>query len=605
MLKYSLASRLNKFFFSNKPSRNQVIFWFSLSITFSVVYAILGLQQAFATEYVVQDDARQHVFWMLRYVDPTLFPNNLIADYFQSVAPWGYSGLYRIITFFGVNPLFFNKLLPLFIGAFTTSYCFGVSLQIIPLPFTGFLTTLMLNQNLWIKDDLVSATPRAFTYLFFLAFLYYLLRKSLLPSLVAIVLLGLFYPQYVFICAGILILRLWDWSAGHFRFSQQKHDYLFCAVGLGVAFLVMLPYALKSSEFGPVITLAQAKQLPELWLGGRSSFFSKNVVNYFLSGRSGIFEPSIFTPLTLCTGFFLPLLMLFPSKFSLLKKIQREIIVLPQILTVSVGMFFLAHLLLFKLHLPSRYAEHNFRIILALSAAIVLTAILKALLSNFNGSLNQNQNQNQNTYTFFRQFSVIAFVSFIAIALLFYYPCFIKNFPKTAYKVGHVPALYEFFQKQPKDILIASTAEETDNLPTFSKRSILIGREYAIPYHFGYYSRFRQRVIDLTQAQYSENLLDVKNFIQKYGVNFWLLQSKAFTAEYINKNSLLKQYYRSNLNQDKLVKITKDIFQRLQEGNIPALSKTVPNCTAAKIQDFVVLDAKCILTREQGTGNRE
>jgi len=33
--------------------------------------------------------------------------------------------------------------------------------------------------------------------------------------------------------------------------------------------------------------------------------------------------------------------------------------------------------------------------------------------------------------------------------------------------VGEVPALYEFFQKQPKDILIA-LAEEANNLPTFS-----------------------------------------------------------------------------------------------------------------------------------------
>ena len=601
MFNYSLASSLNKLFFTNKPLRKQVIFWFSLSITFSVLYAIMGLQQAFASQYVVQDDARQHVFWMLRYIDPSLFPNDFIADYFQSVAPWGYSSLYRAIAFFGIDPLFFNKILPLFIGAFTTSYCFGVTLQIIPLPFSGFLATLMLNQNIWAKDDLVSATPRAFTYLFFLAFLYYLLRKSLLPSLVTIVLLGLFYPQYVFICSGILILRLLDWNGifnwnnKYFRFSQHKHDYLFCAAGLGVAFLVMLPYALKSSEFAPVITVTQAKQFPEFWSGGRSSFFRNNIVNYFLSGRSGIFGPSVFLPATIGTGFLLPLLMCFPDRFPVLKNVQREINVLFQVLVVSLGMYVLAHLLLFKLHLPNRYTGHSFRIILAISAAIFFTAILQVILSNFNRNININISVN--IYNFFRQLLAVIFAIFIAIALIFYYPSFIKNFPKTAYKVGHVPALYEFFQKQPKDILIASITEESDNLPTFSQRSILIGREYAIPYHFGYYKKFRQRVIDLTQAQYSENLDNVKTFIQKYGVDFWLLQTKAFTPEYIQKNSLLKQYYRSNLNQDKLVKLTKDTFQSLQQGNIPALSKTLPNCTAVKIQDFIVLDAKCIINQ--------
>ena len=590
-----IKTKLHKSLFpvNIKISKNQLIFWFSLSMTFSAMYALLGLQQAFASEYVVQDDARQHVFWMLRFADPNLFPNDLIADYFQSVAPAGYSSLYRTISFFGIDPLFFNKLLPLILGLFTTAYCFGFSLQIIPLPFTGFLSTLLLNQNIWIKDDLISATPRAFTYPFLLAFLYYLSRKSLLPWLATIILLGLFYPQSVFICAGILILRLWDWNSKSntkkIRFSQQKHDYIFCTIGLTAAFCVMLPYALKSSEFAPVITVAQAKQLPEFLAGGRSSFFSNNISKYFLAGRSGIFAPTLFAPVTLLFGFLLPFLMYFPKKFPLLNKIQKEIAVLTQMLIVSVGMFILAHILLFKLHLPSRYTGHSFRVILAVSAAIVLTAILEALASSFN--------RHKSINAFIRRFFSFTFAITIAIALLFYYPIFIQKFPKTVYKTGEFPTLYQFFQQQPKDILIASTVAETNNLPAFTQRSILVGREYAIPYHLGYYNEFRQRVIDLTQAQYSDNLDDVKVFIQKYGVDFWMLAEGTFTPEYIRTNSLLRQYYRSNLNQDKLVQITKGITQSLQQGNIPALSKTVENCTATKTSDFVVLDAKCIINQ--------
>lgn len=584
---------------NTKISKNQLIFWFSLSITFSVLYAILGLQQAFASEYVVQDDARQHVFWMLRFTDSELFPNDLIADYFQSVAPVGYSSLYRTISFFGIDPLFFNKLLPLILGLFTTAYCFGLSLQIIPLPFTAFLSTLLFNQNIWIKDDLISATPRAFTYPLLLAFLYYLSRKSLLPCVATIVLLGLFYPQTVFICAGILILRIWDWNSNSnnnnqkinhkFRFSPQKNDYIFCIIGLAAAFIVMLPYALKSSEFAPVITVAQAKQLPEFLPGGRSTFFNNDILTYFLSGRSGIFAPTLFAPVTLLFGFLLPLLMLFPAKFPLLKKVQKEIAILTQMLIASVAMFILAHILLFKLHLPSRYTGYSFRVILAISAAIVLTAIFEAIVSNFRGT--------NNIYVYIKRFFLLSFAGIITIALLFYYPVFIQNFPKTVYKVGKYSALYQFFQQQPKDILIASTVPETNNLPAFTQRSILIGREYAIPYHLGYYNKFRQRVIDLTQAQYSDNLDDVKAFIQKYQVDFWLLESGTFTSEYIKTNSLLRQYYRSDLNQDKLVQITKNISQALQQGNIPALSKTVANCTATNTSDFVVLNAKCIVNQ--------
>jgi hypothetical protein len=85
----------------------------------------------------------------------------------------------------------------------------------------GFLAALLLNQNLWMQDGLVSGTPKAFIYPLFLAFLYYLLRRSLVGICIAIALLGLFYPTLVFICAGILILKLWHFDRGLPRLSSN------------------------------------------------------------------------------------------------------------------------------------------------------------------------------------------------------------------------------------------------------------------------------------------------------------------------------------------------------------------------------------------------
>ena len=85
------------------------MFWLGLSLAFGLVYGMLVWQQAFAGEYVVQDDARQHVFWMQRFRDPDLFPNDLIADYFQSVAPVGYTWFYKIAALLGINPLLLSN----------------------------------------------------------------------------------------------------------------------------------------------------------------------------------------------------------------------------------------------------------------------------------------------------------------------------------------------------------------------------------------------------------------------------------------------------------------------------------------------------------------
>ena len=559
----------------SKTSRFRVTFWLSLSLAFAAIYSFLGWREAFSSEYVVQDDARQHVFWMLRFLDPELFPQDLIANYFQSVAPPGYTALYHAAASVGINPLLLNKLLPTVLGLITTGYCFGVCLQMLPLPSAGFAATLLLNQILWMKEDLVSATPRAFAYPLFLAFLYYLLRRSWLGSAVAIALLGLFYPHYVFVSAGILIIRLWDWKIGRLRLSQNRKDYLLCATGIGVALLVLLPYALKSSEFGPAITASEARQLPEFLPGGRTQFFHENPWKFWFNGqRSGILPRSLFTPVTVYIGLLLPLLQRFPSQFPLVKKVTSEITLLPQIALASLVMFFAAHALLFKLHVPSRYTGQSLRIIMALAAGIVLIVMLDAVF-HWAGLAKRHLQMR-------RQFLELGTVVLVGGALVFY-PSFVKGFPFAKYKVGEVPALYEFFQKQPQDILIASLAEEANNIPTFSQRSILVGREYAIPYQVGYYNQFRQRTIELIRAQYSQDLAQIQNFLRTYGVDFWLLDRAAFTPEYVATNEWIRQYQPA----------AKEALVKLQQGTTPVLSSVMKRCSVFETEGLVVLQAEC------------
>ena len=441
-----LIAHLHNFFTAptTKPTKSQWIFWLSLSFTFAALYGFLGLQQAFSSEYVVQDDARQHVFWMQRFLDPQLFPNDLITNYFQSVAPAGYTAFYQLFAQFGINPLLLNKFLPILLGLITTGYCFGCAVQILPVPFSGFVASLLLNQNLWMKDDLVSATPRAFFYPLFTAFLYYLLRRSLLPAGATIVLLGLFYPQSVFLCADILILQWLKWRKNaklgiwHPYFSQDRGDYLFCGVGLTVALLVMLPYALKTSEFGPIISSAEARKMLEFSASGRSDFFLPNSWKFWLyAQRSGFFPlewswlPFKYFPIIFVVGLSLPVLTKLPTQFPLIKQLKSGIFLLPQVALASLAMFMAAHAVLFKLHLPSRYSQHSLRIVMAMSAGIAITVILDALLRKVTGKFSNAQKN---------PFFLLLFT--LILLILLFYPNFVPYFPRTSYKIGQVSALY-------------------------------------------------------------------------------------------------------------------------------------------------------------------
>ena len=552
--------------------------WFYLSLTLAIICGILGIIPALSHEYIVQDDARSHVFWMARFLNPELFPNDIIADYFQSVAPQGYTHLYKLFSLIKIPPLLLNKILPIILGLITTAYCFKIAIQILPIPLAGFLSTLLLNQNLWLKDDLISGTPRAFFYPLFLGFIHYFLKKSSLGIIITISLLGLFYPQGVFLCAALLTLDFL-----HFR-NQQKLTIL--TIGLTTAFLILLPYALNTSEYSPIITLTQAKKLPEFFPGGRASFFSNNNFDFWLTGdRSGIIPPEwlsqSFLPPQVWAGLLLFIFLSLKERFPT-QKITNKIILLPELALGSTGIFLAAHLLLFRLHHPSRYSQHSLRIIMALAGGIAFTLIIDIIrkkLHLLNLSCKNKPFQKIKTIS-------ISICIYIVLTLLLLYPALTNNFPVTNYVVGKAPQLYEYLAQQPSDIRIASLALEANNIPTFAKRSILVSSEYALPYHQGYYSQIKQRAKDLIQGQYSPNLEEVKKIIRKYKIDFWLLDSQALTLEYVRKNHRLQQLNNT---------ATTLVRAQMENGIIPSLLNVQESCRVLDIQDLVLLEAKCIL----------
>ncbi|NBD18335.1 MAG: hypothetical protein GVY04_20035 [Cyanobacteria bacterium] len=475
----------------NDNKRNR-LFWLTLSFTFAILYSFLALQEAFSSEYVIQDDARQHVFWTLRFLDSNLFPNDLIADYFQSVAPLGYSFLYELIAQLGISPIVFSKLLPLGLDLILTGYCWGITLEIFPVPLAGFLSTLLFNQYLWLRDDLVSGTPVAFIYPLFTAFVCYLLRQKLIPCLVSIILLGLFYPQGVLIAAGILVLDLITWKQGKLSFALRQQCQ-FCFLGIFVSFGVMLFYALKSSAYDPVISAEQARTMLAFLEDGKSEFFVSDQGDYWVTGQRSGLMPRFQTVLPLiATGIFI-LLLPFRYQFSLFSKISQKVRILVDITLASLGMFLLSHLFLFRLHLPSRYTEHTLRLVSAIAGAMAFVILIATLI--------QMSQRFQQPYRTFKQSLVISAISLL-LAIPIFNPLLMDEFPDTEYVVGNYPNLYQFLQQQPQDSLVASVIEEINNIPVFAKRSILIGGEgYPVPYHLGYYQKIQAR----TQGKRKKN----------------------------------------------------------------------------------------------------
>ena len=138
----------------------------------------MGLQEALSSSTIVADDARQHLFWTQRFVDPELFANDYIADYYQAIAPAGYAWLYRTAAIVGLDPLLFNKLLPVGLSILTAIFGFWTCMALFPFPSAAFISTVLLSQSLSVSDTVFSGTPKAFLYAIFLAFTCSWLRRS-------------------------------------------------------------------------------------------------------------------------------------------------------------------------------------------------------------------------------------------------------------------------------------------------------------------------------------------------------------------------------------------------------------------------------------------
>ena len=123
--------------------------------------------------------------------------------------------------------------------------------------------------------------PVAIYRLLLMAFIYYLLKRQTLGIWAVIALTGLFYPQYVLLEAGVLIiLFLWRSLLGR----KSNHPSLFVG-GLLISGLVLVPYVITGNPFDPPISLAEPHRYPEFWVGGRNSFFDVNLRYYiFLQG---------------------------------------------------------------------------------------------------------------------------------------------------------------------------------------------------------------------------------------------------------------------------------------------------------------------------------
>jgi hypothetical protein len=555
-----------------QQARIQQLFWPIITLLIALLYGGLAIAGNFwdhghwMPDQILQDDARQHVFWMQRWQNDTLFPQDWIADYFQSNAPAGYSALYHLATIGGISPLIFNKILPLPLGLITAWYTYRFTLAIMPLPLAGCLSALFLAQDLWAKDDLISGVARAFVYPIFIAFLNYLLRGQLVPCLITIVLEGLFYPQFTLVMGGLLFIRL----VQQWRDPAQRRLPI---AGLALTATILGYYALQSSAYGPDTPAALARTMPEFLKRGRTEFFLPDPGRFwFWEKRSGLLTAIQSHVQIAAIG--LPWLCWRGKKYLPRIRQMQGASIFTELGIVALTLFGVAHALLFKLYLPGRYAQISLQLVVTIAGGITIALLLDQLKSQL-----------------FRSKRLAQFSLALIIVAFVYHPLRGQLPQGYSREISQIPQINQFIAQDPNPGIIATLSREANNLPSTTGHSIWVSREHALPYHQGYYQVIRERAIDLVKTAYSPDRAVVQAFTQKNQIRWWLIDRRLLQASPLDARypdlQWLKQYSTT----------VEQVDRQLKTNQTPALVALSQTCNLKQENDFVLLDGACIASQ--------
>jgi hypothetical protein len=570
---------------------------------------------------VVHDDVRQHVFWVPRLHDPALFAGDWIADYYESQAPAGYRAVYWLLTL-PVNAIQASKLLPLGLTVILSLAMFWLGTSLWRRVDAAALGSVLLVWSVWQYDDVASATPRAYALPLLVIQLAALAAGRRWVALLVLPVEALFYPLGCPL--PVVTLGLWAlWRAadqegltprgrnGSGRNGSGRNELRPYGIGhvgarfiappgrerllrvlrralpdllqLGAVTLVALALVglgqIDAARFGPTVTAAQARTMPEFQPGGRASYFGGSWYQFwFESSRSGFAlspkDPSLEdTPLQNMPVIAIPfsLAVLFAGwmlagrlGWTRPPPVPRSAMLLVVLLAASLLLFAAAHVLLFLLYLPARYVQFSLPVVWALAGCLVWVLVGVRIATRRGRSVRAQRLRPLGGRA---GLTGAELATLAGIALLTLHP----PPPGDFYVVGRYPAIYGYLRSTTPDTLVAALPADSNILPLFGQRPILTSYEHALPYQLGYYLPLRERTEAFRSAYFAPTLEPLATVISEDGVGLVIANPDALERR-----------------------------RRADRDHPPALEKILDRCGVLRERDLVVLTAACIQDAASG-----
>ena len=362
---------------------------------------------------------------------------------------------------------------------------------------------------------------RSFAFLLLISFLYYLIKKDVWKLSIVFLLESMLYPPTLLISLFTFGLSKIDLNEKRVKLDIKTNyvPYIFITIALIIVLVPMLSinYGIKE-----MTSFSEAIMYPEFYDGGKVPIFRGTIpftsdIKSTLQSLIALYDTGIRRPLH-TNSLFILLVITIIFMIVYRKKILRLPPAIYLMLLSGLILQSLAALLLFRLHLPSRYIKH------------VLPLVLILILAHGMYLLSKKEKTKP------------IFVILLILLPIFYIP-----------RIDYVPVhcqdreVYSYLKTLPKSALVAGHPTDMNCMALFGQIKPFIMSELNTPYYKDYYEIVRKRNLDFFSAYYSDSKLEIQNFCEDNGITHLIVNKDHFDEGFLNKKKVFYEPFNTHI----------------------------------------------------------
>lgn len=539
--------------------KNKNLIYIAIAAAIAVLITLPVLGPILDNDCIVQDDFRQSFFWVWKFWDPSLFPNDFFVEMYQGHVlrtPLIYL-LFRLAPLFTDNLIWFSKFLDFVIAIASGIVAYLFMYEYKRKPALALAFTIAMSTLFWSTDHLSSSSPRSFIWLGLLLYMYWRLQEKTINCGILCFILLLLSPHTFLPCLGV------EFFHGIFKYKQkffniknlQFLSLTFNALSTIILYKVIFK-DVKTQGVGTPFTVAEMKSLPEFNPGGRHPIFGSHIWDgtWWTNEHWGLGIGYLKISEIIIFALALALVYIF---YSLVKKhkIQELLFSIPMcLLYSSLSLYFLAQMIFPVLYLPSRYIAASSLLLSVIVVFVFADWFLDGFFKDGSSSKKaktkkDSSSVNPGVYKYLPAICVLfCGVYFWYHYHNFYHTRFVSISPDANYAIGRLP----------KNAVIAGhpLLPDLNTASITAKRIVYIDYERSMAYTHESLAEIRLRNEIAIRMTYAKTEEEFGNLALKAGITHFLASYALYSPQYLASpvymepyNALQKQLVTENNGQ--------------------------------------------------------